>query len=66
MDPEALELLKQPLITVPEYARVTRTGRNSAYEAVQRGDVEVMRVGKQIRVLTAPLRRKLGIDVLAA
>ncbi|MGA7182699.1 MAG: hypothetical protein WBY67_05230 [Pseudolabrys sp.] len=34
-------------------------GRNAAYASVHRGDVETMRVGD----LTAPLRRKLGIEV---
>jgi len=33
--------------------------RNAAYASVHRGDVETMRVGD----LTAPLRRKLGIEV---
>ena len=34
-------------------------GRNAAYASVHRGDVETMRVGDRILVLTAPLRRKL-------
>jgi hypothetical protein len=39
--------------------RVMGVGRNAAYASVHRGDVETMRVGD----LTAPLRRKLGIEV---
>jgi hypothetical protein len=31
------------------------------YEAANRGDFETMRVGRLIRVITAPLRKKLGI-----
>ncbi len=37
-------------------------GRNAAYAAAKRGDIPTVRIGKNIRVPCAPLRRMLGID----
>jgi hypothetical protein len=50
-------------LTIENYRRVMGVGRNAAYASVHRGDVETVRVGDRILVLTAPLRRKLGIEV---
>jgi len=39
------------LLTVREFARVLRVNRNTAYEAIQRGDVPgVVRIGNSIRI----------------
>lgn len=38
------------LLTVPEVAEVLRIGRNEAYEAVRRGDIPSIRIGRSIRV----------------
>jgi hypothetical protein len=54
-----IKLLSRPTMTIENYRRVMGVGRNAAYASVHRGDVETMRVGD----LTAPLRRKLGIEV---
>jgi hypothetical protein len=35
--------------------------KGGIYEAVRRGDFETIRVGRLIKVITAPLRKKLGI-----
>jgi hypothetical protein len=37
-------------------------GRNSIYDACNKGEIECFRIGKKIVIATAPLRRKLGID----
>ena len=58
-------LFENPTVTVDVAARVLNMGRNAAYEAVHRGDIEALRYGKRYKVLTAPLRRKLGIEVAA-
>jgi hypothetical protein len=58
---EIKRILDQPTCTVEEYGKVVRASRNSAYEAVRRGDVEAIRVGRLVRVLTAPLKAKLGL-----
>jgi len=53
------ELLKFPTTSVVNAGIVLGLSRNVAYEAVKRGDIEVLNYGKRIVVLTAPLRRKL-------
>jgi len=35
--------------------------KGGTYDAMRRGDFETLRVGKLIKVITAPLRRQLGI-----
>ena len=37
-------------------------GRNTIYDACERGDIECFRNGKRIFIPTAPLRRKLGLE----
>ena len=55
------ELLRRPSITVQEYAEIEDISRGSAYDAIGRGDVEHYRVGKLIKIRTAPLRRRYGM-----
>ena len=59
---EIKRLLSQPTITPAELALVIRTSLLGAYEAIGRGEFEVLRVGRRIKVLTAPLRRQLGME----
>jgi excisionase family DNA binding protein len=47
-------------ITVPEYAAILGIGRNTAYEAVRAGEVEVIRVRGRILVCVPALLRRLG------
>lgn len=54
--------LTQPTMTVDEVAPFYGLGRWSAYEAVRRGDIPSLRVGKRILIPTAAVRRHLGID----
>ncbi|MBT1516445.1 excisionase family DNA-binding protein [Bradyrhizobium sp. SRL28] len=65
MDVDLQKLLSRPTITVDDAAKVLGTGRNATYDAVHRGEIDTMRVGGRILVLTAPLRRKLGLEVAA-
>lgn len=65
MDPEIQKLLGQLVITVDETRRVLRVGRNAMYDAIKRGEIETMRIGKRIVVPTAPLRRRFGLDAAA-
>jgi hypothetical protein len=37
--------------------------RNGIYDACNRGEIESFRLGKKIVIPTAPLRRKLGMEV---
>jgi hypothetical protein len=56
------EILAPPTTTVEKAGRVLGLSRNVAYEAAARGDFSTIRMGKRILVLTAPLRRQLGIE----
>ncbi len=38
------------LLTVPEVAKLLRIGKNQAYEAVKRGDIPSIKIGKTIRI----------------
>ena len=46
-------------MTVTECAKRLGIGRNSAYEAVNRGEIPVIRVGKRLLVPKAALERLL-------
>jgi excisionase family DNA binding protein len=46
-------------VSVPEAAKVLGIGRHAAYEAVKRGEIAVIRLGRLLRVPLAWLERKL-------
>ena len=46
--------------TVDETAKILGIGRNSAYEAVARGEIPVIRVGKRLLVPKAALEKLLS------
>jgi hypothetical protein len=57
------DLRENPTVPVwPHYARLLNLSRGSAYASIAREEVEVIHIGKLVRVLSAPLRKKLGID----
>ncbi|MBW1639568.1 hypothetical protein G3H63_10870 [Microbacterium resistens] len=59
----AMERLReQPTITVYDTMAILGAGEVTVRRAIAEGDIDSMRVGKRIHVLSAPLKRKLGID----
>jgi excisionase family DNA binding protein len=46
-------------ISVEEAGRILGVGRNSAYEAVRRGEIPVIKIGKLLRVPVVALQRML-------
>jgi len=48
-----------PVLTVEEAAQVLRLSRGSAYEAVRRGDIPTLRIGRRLLVPRAALLRML-------
>jgi excisionase family DNA binding protein len=46
-------------LTIPEAARVLGIGRNSAYEAAQRGELPTVRLGRRVLVPRDALDRFL-------
>jgi excisionase family DNA binding protein len=48
------------VLTVSEAAKFLRIGRNQLYDAIGRGEVPHLRVGRTIRLLRSALQRSLG------
>ncbi len=46
----------------PHAAKACGLSRNSAYAAAHRGEIEVAYFGKLMKAISAPLRKKLGIE----
>ena len=49
-------------LTVDEAAELLGIGRSTAYDAVNRGELPCVRVGRRLLILRAPLLRLLGED----
>jgi len=53
-------MVKCETVSVPEAGAILGLGRNASYEAVQRGDIPAIRLGKKLRVPKAVLERMLS------
>ena len=64
MNEELQELLSKPTASVEDVGRICfGISRPSAYDAARRGDFLTIRIGRLLKVPTAPLRRQLGLEV---
>jgi len=54
------ELLSKTTLTIEELSLTLGIGRNSAYEAVKRGDIPSIRIGRRILVPTKALDNLLA------
>jgi hypothetical protein len=61
MSDDIRALLEQPTCSVEELRKIFALSKNPAYEAVKRGDFPSVRIGRRIRIPTAPLRKMLGL-----
>jgi len=53
-----------PTLSVPDAGRMAfDLGRAASYEAAKRGELPTIVIGRRVRVPTAQLRRRLGLDV---
>jgi excisionase family DNA binding protein len=59
-------LREQLAVRLDEAARALGIGPQAARAAIRRGELESTGVGRNIRIPTAPLRRRLGLDKEAA
>jgi excisionase family DNA binding protein len=59
---EIMETLARPTCEVKEAQEILDLSKNSMYAAVRKGEIESIRVGGRIRIITAPLRRRLGLE----
>ena len=64
---EISALFAKPTITPDELLRsgVLPLSRNGIYEAIRRGEIAVAEYGRKKAIITAPLRRKLGMEQVA-
>ncbi len=64
LNEELRNLLSTPTADVPDVGRVCfGLSRNGSYQAAKRGDFPTIKVGRLLKVPTAPLRRQLGLEV---
>ena len=56
---EVDRIMSQSTCSVPEFARVIRCGRNSAYAMVRSGQIRAIHIGRAIRVPTSAIRELL-------
>lgn len=52
-----------PLLTIPQAAAVLGISKSAAWEAVAAGTLPVVRINARPKVVTAELRRLLGLPV---
>ncbi len=63
MNDEAEKLLSQPTADVRDVGRVFfNLSKNSSYEAVKRGEIPTIKIGRLLKVPTAALRKLLHIE----
>jgi len=56
------EIAGRTVVTVPEAGEVLGIQRASAYRAVHRGDIPVIKIGRRLLVPVPKLREMLGLD----
>lgn len=56
----------EPVLSVERAGAFIGLGRSAAYDAVRRGDLPSLRLGRRIVVPTARLRALLGLDEVRA
>jgi hypothetical protein len=63
---DALEDIRsRPVVPLwPHVGLVLDLSRGSVYASAARGEIEVIRMGRSIKAITAPLRKRLGLDVV--
>jgi hypothetical protein len=61
---EIAAVLAKPTITPDELFQtgVLPVSRNGVYAAINRGEIDVIAIGKKKAIITASLRRKLGLE----
>jgi hypothetical protein len=57
------EIRTKPVVPLwPHVGMALNTSRGSIYAAASRNEIEVIRIGRSIKAVTAPLRKRLGIE----
>jgi hypothetical protein len=57
------EIRRQPTVRVwPHAGRALGLCRGAAYAAAARNEIDVIRIGRSVRAVSASLRRRLGLE----
>ena len=57
------EIRAKPVVPLwPHIGLVLDLSRGAVYASVKRQEIDVIRMGRSIRAVTAPLRKRLGLD----
>lgn len=57
------DIRTKPTVPVwPHAGVVYGLSRGGVYDAVRRGEIETIRMGRALRAITAPMRKRLSID----
>ena len=57
------DIRSKPTVPVwPHAGRAYGLRRNASYDAARRGEIETIRMGRSVRAITAPMRKRLSID----
>jgi hypothetical protein len=57
------EVRNHPVVSLwPTAGTLLRLSRSGTYDAAARGEIETLRIGRLLKAISAPLRRKLEID----
>jgi hypothetical protein len=63
MNEELRKLLSQPTASIPDVGRICYgLSRNGSYEAARRGEIPTIPIGRLLKVPTAAVRAKLGLE----
>jgi hypothetical protein len=66
-DPTLAEILadirtKAAVPLWPHAGKAYDLGKSATYKAAHAGDIEVIRIGRLLKAVTAPMRTRLGLD----
>jgi hypothetical protein len=57
------EIRTKPTVPVwPHAGKALGISRGSTYNGAKCGEIEVIKIGRRLRAVTAPLRRRLGME----
>jgi hypothetical protein len=57
------EIRTKPVVPLwPHLGLVLDLSRGAVYASVKRQEIDVIRMGRSIKAVTAPLRKRLGLD----
>ncbi len=63
LDEAIRDIKTKPVVPVwPTVGLVLGLSRGATYDALKRGEIETVKYGRLHKAVTAPLRRKLGIE----